>query len=131
MAMILTYLATLIAFAGIDFIWLGYIAQGFYKSQIGHLYADNVNLPAAVAFYLVYVLGLVLFAVQPAAASGGVMKALTLGATFGFFCYATYDLTNLATLKNWTLQLSLTDMAWGALLSGISAAIGAFAAGKF
>lgn len=127
--MIVTYLATLIAFAGIDFIWLGYIAQGYYKSQIGHLIAADVNLPAAAAFYLIYVLGLFIFAVQPA--GGGVMKALMQGATFGFFCYATYDLTNLATLKNWSLPLSLTDMAWGALLSGVSAAIGTFVAGKF
>jgi uncharacterized membrane protein len=130
-SIIAPYLATLLVFAGIDFIWLGFVAQGYYRSQIGHLFADQVNMPAAVAFYLVYVLGLMLFAVQPALAAGGVSKGFMLWALFGLFCYATYDLTNLATLKNWSLPLSLLDMAWGALLSGIAAAAGTWVAGRF
>jgi uncharacterized membrane protein len=130
MSSIAVYIATLIVFTGVDLIWLGFIAHGYYRSQIGHLIADPMNLPAGIAFYLVYTVGLVIFAVQPAIASGGVPKALMLGATFGFFCYATYDLTNLATLKNWSLPLSLVDMAWGAVLSGIAAAAGAWVAGR-
>ena len=130
MPSIAVYVATLLAFTVIDFVWLGFVAHGYYRSQIGHLLAGDVNLPAAAAFYLIYALGLVIFAVQPAVAGGGVSKALMLGAMFGFFCYATYDLTNLATLKNWTLPVSLVDMAWGAVLSGIAAAAGAWVAGR-
>ena len=130
MPSIAVYVATLLAFTVVDFVWLGFVAHGYYRSQIGHLLAGDVNLPAAAAFYLIYALGLVIFAVQPAVAGGGVTKALMLGAMFGFFCYATYDLTNLATLKNWTLPVSLVDMAWGAVLSGIAAAAGAWVAGR-
>jgi uncharacterized membrane protein len=125
------YLATFVIFAGVDFLWLGFVAQSYYRSQIGHLFAEQVNYPAAIAFYLIYVLGLVIFAVQPAVAAGGISKGFMLGALFGAFCYATYDLTNLATLKNWSLQLSLVDMAWGAFLSGTAAAAGTWAAGRF
>ncbi len=130
MSIISTYLATLVAFTGIDLVWLGFVANGYYRSQIGHLLGDKPNLPAAVMFYLVYVLGLVIFAVQPAAESGGVARAAMLGAMFGLFCYATYDLTNLATLKGWTVSISLVDMAWGAVLSGAAAAIGAVVAAR-
>jgi uncharacterized membrane protein len=128
-SIIAVYIATLIAFAGIDFVWLGYVAHGYYRSQIGHLIADQINVSAAVAFYLVYVAGIVIFAVQPAA--GGVARGMMLGAAFGFFCYATYDLTNLSTLKNWSLPLSLLDWAWGSVLSGVAAAIGTWVAGRF
>ena len=123
MSLPLTYVATLVLFAGMDFVWLGFIAQGYYRSQIGHLIADKFNMPGAVAFYLVYALGLMIFAIQPALVAGGPMKALTTGALFGLFCYATYDLTNLATLKNWSVPLSFLDMAWGTALSGLTAAI--------
>ncbi len=131
MTAIVAYLATLIFFLAVDFVWLSYVATTYYRSQIGHLLADNFNIPAAVLFYAVYVIGVVYFAVLPALASGGVMKALMLGALFGFFCYATYDMTNLATLKGWPLQLSLVDMAWGTVLTATSAAFGAFIAGRF
>jgi uncharacterized membrane protein len=130
-SLILTYVVTLIVFTGIDFVWLGYIAQGYYRSQIGHLIADKVNMTGAIAFYAVYALGLMLFAIQPAIFAGGPLKALTTGALFGLFCYATYDLTNLATLKNWSLPLSLLDIAWGAILSGVTAAIATWIAGRF
>ena len=128
-ALIVPYLTSLLVFAGIDFIWLGFIAHGYYRSQIGHLIADKINLPAGIAFYLVYVAGLTIFAVQPALAAGP-MKGFMLGALFGLFCYATYDLTNLATLKNWPLPLSFIDMAWGAVLSGAAAAAGTWVAGR-
>jgi uncharacterized membrane protein len=128
---LVVYLATLVVFTVVDFVWLGFVAYSYYRSQIGHLMGTDINLPAAVAFYLVYALGLFIFVVQPAAAAGGPGKAFMMGAMFGFFCYATYDLTNLATLKNWPVTLSLVDMAWGAVLSGIAAAAGAFVAQKF
>jgi uncharacterized membrane protein len=129
MSMFAVYLATFVVFVGVDFVWLGYVAQGYYRSQIGHLMADQFNLTAAGLFYLIYVLGIVLFAVQPA--MGNVGKAFFQGALFGFFCYATYDLTNMATLKNWTWSISIVDMAWGSLVTGIAAAVGAFVASKF
>jgi uncharacterized membrane protein len=129
MSMLAVYLATFAVFVGIDFVWLGFIALGYYKSQIGHLMADQVNLGAAAAFYLIYVMGIVLFAVQPS--MGNVGKAFLQGALFGFFCYATYDLTNMATLKNWTWSIAAVDMAWGSFLTGVAAAAGAFVASKF
>lgn len=131
MSSIAVYVATLLVFTGIDLIWLGYVAHGYYRSQIGHLLAAQLNMTAAIAFYLLYALGLVIFAVQPAVAAGGVSKALLLGSMFGLFCYATYDLTNLATLKNWSLPLSLADMGWGAVLSGVAAAAGTWVAQRF
>jgi uncharacterized membrane protein len=129
MSMLAVYLATFVVFVGVDFVWLGYVAQGYYRSQIGHLMADQFNLTAAGLFYLIYVLGIVLFAVQPA--MGNVGKAFVQGALFGFFCYATYDLTNMATLKNWTWPIAILDMAWGSFLTGVAAAAGAFVASKF
>ena len=131
MSLIITYTMTLVIFTGIDFIWLGFIAQGYYRSQIGHLIADKINVPGAIAFYAVYALGLMIFAIQPAILAGGPLKAFTTGVVFGLFCYATYDLTNLATLKNWSLPLSLLDMTWGALLSGATATIVTWLAGRF
>ncbi|MDZ4842041.1 MAG: DUF2177 family protein [Hyphomicrobium aestuarii] len=131
MTVIVAYSATLIVFVVVDIIWLGYVANSYYRSQIGHLMADTFNVPAVIAFYLIYAAGVVYFAVMPALAAGGTMKALMLGLMFGFFCYATYDLTNLATLKNWSLPMSLLDMAWGAILTGLSAAAGAYIASRF
>jgi len=124
MKSVIAYVATLVVFAGVDLVWLGLIANSFYKSQLGPLMADRINLGAAVAFYLIYAVGLMIFAVLPASESGGWTKGLMLGALFGFFAYATYDLTNLATLKGWPLPLSIVDIAWGSLLSGIAAAGG-------
>lgn len=119
MRIALTYLAALAVFAVIDLIWLGFLAKDFYRAGIGHLMADGFNIPAATAFYLIYVAGILVFAVFPAVAAGDWTKAATLGAMFGFFAYATYDLTNLATLKDWPLGLALADMAWGTVLTAI------------
>ena len=130
-AQVVTYAASFIVFAGLDFIWLGIVAHGFYRSQIGHLIADKFNLPAAAAFYLLYVLGVMIFVITPAASAGGVSRAFVQGVMFGLFCYGTYDLTNLATLKSWPLPLTLIDMAWGAFLTGIAAAAGTYVAGRF
>lgn len=130
MTFAVAYIATLVFFLAADFIWLGYVAFGWYRSQIGHLLADTVNFPAAVLFYAIYCIGIVYFAVMPALTAGGVFKAAMLGAMFGFFCYATYDMTNLATLKGWPLAMSLVDMAWGTVLTGASAAAGAYVAGR-
>lgn len=117
------YAATLVVMLVIDLLWIGVIAKPLYQQGIGHLMAEQPRLPVAVAFYLVYALGLTVFAV----ASGSVADwkgAALYGAMFGFFAYATYDLTNLATLRNWPLGLALIDMAWGTAVSAVCAGVG-------
>lgn len=125
MPTVIAYLATLAAFAVIDVIWLGVVARSFYRRELGPLLADPINWVAGMAFYLVFALGIVLFAVAPAVESGSIHRALVLGGLFGFFAYATYDLTSLATTKGFPLRLALVDMAWGAALTAAAAAIGA------
>ena len=128
MRMVVAYLAAAAVFLVLDLLWLGYIASGFYRNELGPLLAESVNIPAAVAFYALFVAGLMIFAVAPALESGGVLRALQLGALFGFFAYATYDLTNLATLKGFTWRVAVVDIVWGSFLAGASAAAGAKAA---
>lgn len=113
------YLATVPVFFLIDLVWLGLVARGFYRGQMGSLMADPINWPAGVLFYLLWVAGLILFAVAPALEAGDWARALLLGAAFGFITYATYDLTNLATLRDWPLPLTIVDMAWGTVLGGV------------
>jgi uncharacterized membrane protein len=127
MRYLLPYLATTLAFIVIDLIWLGVVAKQFYRRELGSLMLEKINVPVALVFYLLYPVGLTIFAVVPALNGGGVSHGLLLGALFGFFAYATYDLTNLATLKNWSAKLSLVDMAWGAVLSAVCAVIGVWA----
>ena len=122
MQYILLYLATVPVFFAIDMVWLGFVAKNFYQSQIGHLLGD-VNWTAAVVFYLIYIVGIIFFAVSPAIQAGSVQKAIFLGALFGFFCYATYDFTNLATLKDWPMTVVIVDVIWGAVLTGSVAAV--------
>jgi len=111
------YLLTIPVFFIIDMIWLGLVAKNFYQNQIGFLLGP-VNWTAAIIFYLLFIIGILVFAVLPALDAGSLMKAVLLGAFFGFIAYATYDLTNLATTKDWPLAVTLVDMAWGATLSG-------------
>ncbi len=125
------YAATLVVMVALDMLWLGVIAKSFYMQGIGHLMAERPNVVVAVVFYIVYAVGIVVFAVAPGEASSGWSRTLALGALFGFFAYATYDLTNLATLKNWPISVTLVDMAWGSLVSAASAAAGKLALDKF
>jgi len=118
------YIATAVVFLFIDYLWLAHIAKNFYSSRLGHLLADNPNLGVAAVFYAVYVIGVVIFAVAPALQSGTWKTALIYGALFGFFCYATYDMTNLATLKNWPVTVVVVDVIWGTVLTGTSAVLG-------
>ncbi len=124
MKLLIPYLATVVFFFAVDLVWLGVIAKDFYRSGIGHLMGDGFNIPAAIVFYLVYIAGVFFFAVNPAVESGDWQRAAFLGVAFGFFAYATYDLTNLATLRDWPLGLALADMAWGSLLTGAAAVVG-------
>lgn len=122
--LLLSYASTVTVMAVIDLLWIGVIARPLYKSGIGHLMADQPAAIYAVLFYVVFPMGLMIFAVVPFAETAGWTKSLAMGALFGFFAYATYDLTNLATLKNWPLWLSLIDMAWGSAVCGAAAVVG-------
>jgi uncharacterized membrane protein len=121
---LIAYVGTLFAFLAIDMVWLGLIAKDYYRAGIGHLMLESPNLGAAAAFYLLYVVGIVIFAVTPAMTAGTWTKAALFGALFGFFAYATYDMTNLATLKGWPLSISIVDMLWGTCLTATSATLG-------
>ncbi len=117
-------LATLVAMAILDALWLGWVAKPLYQQGLGHLMAEKPNWTAAAAFYLVFAIGLVVFAVLPHEAKPGLSHTMMSAALFGFVAYATYDLSNLATLRDWPLELSLIDMVWGSALSAVSAAAG-------
>jgi len=104
-------------FFAIDMIWLALIARNFYKNQIGFLMKPEVNWPAAIIFYLLFLVGLVVFVIEPAVAKKEWLQALGKGALFGLITYATYDLTNLATLKDWPLTVVWVDMIWGTVLA--------------
>lgn len=124
------YLLTVPVFFAIDMLWLGVISRGFYQSQLAE-FLGPVNWYAAITFYLLFIVGIIVFAVLPALEAQSLTRALMLGAFFGFIAYATYDLTNLATIKNWPLLLSLVDMAWGAVLSGSVATLSYLIAKNF
>jgi len=111
------YLFALGGFLAIDMVWLVVVARGFYRKQLGFLLSDQPNWWAAIAFYLLFVAGLLVFVIVPALDAVSVRKALILGAFFGLVAYATYDLTNMATVKNWPWTVTLVDMAWGAVLA--------------
>ncbi len=124
------YIVALSAFCAIDMLWLGLIARRFYQNQIGFLMKSDINWAAAVIFYLVFIAGLVVFVISPAVEKESWTHAVLLGALFGFIAYATYDLTNLATLKDWPLLVSLVDLAWGATLAASVSAVAYFAVTK-
>ncbi|MCE9558745.1 MAG: DUF2177 family protein [Armatimonadetes bacterium] len=119
---------TLPIFLAIDLLWIGVVAKGFYAKQIGFLFKTNINWAAAGLFYLIFIAGLVLFVIEPAVRKASLSSAVGLGAFFGLVCYATYDLTNLATVKDWPILVTVVDLAWGttlgALVSGVSFSLG-------
>jgi uncharacterized membrane protein len=125
------YFLSLIIFLGIDAVWLTVIAKNFYTKYIGHLMSAAPNLPAALVFYLLYIIGIVVFCVIPNVGRGSVINAVMLGALFGLCAYATYDLTNFATLKNWPLIVVVTDLAWGTFITAAVAGLTAFISQKF
>ncbi len=122
MSIVLAYVLTLVIFAVIDTAWLGFMADRLYRPLIGPMLAGNFRPGPALAFYVLYAGGLTLFAVRPGLADGGWKAALLWGGLFGLFAYGTYDLTNLATLKTWSLKLSLIDMTWGLCVSAAASA---------
>ncbi len=122
--MILTYVLMAILFLALDLIWLGLIAKNFYQKHLGRFFSDKVNWTAAIIFYFLFVIGTMIFAVYPGVAHDSLMRAVILGVLFGLFTYATYDLTNLATLKNWPLPIVIVDIIWGMVLCGAISAFG-------
>ena len=126
---LLAFAATATVMVALDLLWLGLIARPLYQQGIGHLMAKRPIVPVAALFYAVYTLGLVVFAVAPQTAETRWAVVLGSAALFGFVAYATYDLTNLATLKGWPVGLTVIDMAWGSVLSVLSAAAGRAALG--
>ncbi len=110
------YLLTVPVFFLIDMIWLGFVARNFYKEQLHSLLSPQVNWTAALLFYFIYIAGILFFAVRPGLEAGSLARACLSGALFGFFTYATYDLTNLATLRDWPVLVSVVDIGWGTLL---------------
>jgi uncharacterized membrane protein len=115
---VLLYLVTLAVFFAVDMVWLGLVAKTFYRKHLGFLMGPKVVWPAAILFYLLFIAGLLVFAVRPALAAGAPVRALVLGAFLGLVSYATYDLTNLATLKDWPLLVTVVDLVWGTVLGG-------------
>jgi len=117
--MVILYLITLAVFFLIDMVWLGVVAKGFYRRHLGTMLSPKVNWGAAILFYLLFIAGLLIFVIRPAFAQGTVLPALLLGALFGLISYATYDLSNLATLRDWPLIVTVVDLVWGTTLGGL------------
>lgn len=124
------YFIALLVFFAIDMLWIGVVAKNFYAQQIGFLMRTDINWVAAVLFYLLYIVGLVIFVIAPAVEQGSWTHAVLFGALFGLIAYATYDLTNLATVKNWPLLLTIVDLSWGTMLAAAVSTITYFIGNK-
>ena len=124
------YFATLIVFFAIDMIWLGLAARGFYQKHLGFLMAPSPNWFAAIVFYLLFIVGILVFVVVPGLKDNSLQTTLLRAALFGLITYATYDLTNLATLKDWPILVTVVDMIWGTLLS-VAVSLASFMIGKW
>lgn len=118
------YCLTLLVFLAADFLWLGLIAKGLYQRYVGHLFSEQVNWAAAFLFYLLFVLGLMVFVIYPAIKASAMTQALWMGMLFGLVTYATFDLTNLALLRGWPATITVVDILWGIVLSGIVSTAG-------
>jgi uncharacterized membrane protein len=127
---IILYLVILIAFFVVDLIWLGLVARSFYRKHLGFIMAPRPNWVAAITFYLLFVFGVVFFVVAPGLESGSLGTTLLRAALFGLITYATYDLTNLATLKDWPVIVTLVDIVWGVVLC-VSISLVGFMAGQW
>lgn len=124
------YLLTVPVFFLIDLLWLGLVAKPFYREQLAGFLGDGFNWQAAVVFYLIFIVGILIFAVIPALGKQHWQHALIWGGLFGFFTYATYDLTNLATLPGWPVKVVVIDILWGTILCG-SVAVASFFIGRW
>lgn len=123
---IISYILTVIVFFAIDMVWLGLIAKNIYRKYLGGLLSENVNWAAAIIFYLIFIVGIFVFVIIPSVEKQSLLRAVVLGAVFGFIAYATYDLTNYATLKGFPLTIVFIDLAWGAVLTSMVSVAGYF-----
>lgn len=119
-----TYVLMAVFFLAIDLLWLGVVAKNFYQKHLGPFFSDSVNWTAALIFYFLFLLGTMIFAVYPAVAQNSLLRAIVFGMLFGLFTYATYDLTNLATLKHWPVPIVIVDILWGMVLCGSVSVVG-------
>lgn len=124
------YFIALSIFLAIDAAWLGIFAKNFYAKQIGFLMKNNINWIAAISFYFIFIVGVILFVVNPAIEKNSYIHALLFGALFGLIAYATYDLTNLATIKDWPLLVTIIDLIWGATVTALVSTITYFISTK-
>lgn len=127
-SLLAAFVAALLVFCLGDFVWLGYLARDFYQSQIGSLLLEKPRWGAAAVFYPLYVAGIVLFCVEPSLAQGSWLRAAVVGALLGLLAYATYDLSNLATLKGWSVGFAVVDVLWGIAITATAATAGHLAA---
>ena len=118
------YLSVFALFLAIDMLWLGVMGGWFYRKHLGYLLTPDVRWSAAILFYLLFVAGLLIFAILPGIQAGSARRVIALGAFFGLVTYATYDLTNHATIKDWPLIVTIVDLIWGAVLSAILSYLG-------
>ena len=129
MTWIVAFIAAAVAFGALDALWLGWAGPNFYRPRLGDMLADSFRMAPALVFYAAYIAAIVWFAVRPGLANGLGAAALN-GALLGAICYATYDLTNQATLKQWSTTVTIADICWGAFATAIAATIATFAATK-
>lgn len=130
-SLFIAWLVIFFVFIVIDALWLGLVAKSFYQRELGHLMLDQPRLQIAAIFYLIYAVAILILAAMPAARDESSSLAFVLGALLGFAAYGTYDITNLSTLKDWPMKMSLVDMAWGTFLTATSATVGSAAIRSF
>lgn len=121
--MLRNFAITFVVFMAIDLIWLGFIAKNLYSKYLGYIMTDKVNWGAAILFYVLFIIGLLFFVITPALDKNSWTYALGAGALYGLLTYATYDLTNLATLKDWPITITVIDMIWGTTLAALTSII--------
>jgi uncharacterized membrane protein len=131
MKYILLFLITTLIFFAVDMLWLGIIAKNFYRDKLSFIFTGEVNWAPAIIFYLIYIAGILYFSILPGLDGGNWKMVLLNGAILGFLCYATYDLTNMATIKQWPLIVVFVDIAWGTVLTGTVAVLSYLAAIKW
>lgn len=125
------YAIATVIFFGLDMAWLGLVAKNFYRQKLGFIFTGEVRWAAAVIFYLIYIAGILYFAIEPGLNGGGWQIALLNGVLFGLMCYATYDLTNMATIKQWPFVVVVVDIIWGMVLTGSVSVLAYLAAVKW
>jgi uncharacterized membrane protein len=128
---LIAYISTAIVFLAMDMVWLTTMVNSFYKPRMGELLLEKPNLGVAGLFYLIYIAGVVLFVVLPAVRGGGWTQALWTGAAFGLVGYATYDLTNLSTMRGFPVSIAVVDLIWGMVISGVGGTVGTLVTGYF